>query len=98
MVKVEIIEQFALKDYNKVKIIKKQSSKVDLFLKGDIFECDDTMAEYLLGKNSQGLVVAKILEIIPNKPKEKATDSEDKPKKKTDKKVTQRRKKIDKEK
>lgn len=67
MVKVETIENFTLKDFKKVKLIKKQSSQKDLFLKGDIFECDDEMAKYLETTNKENKAFIKILEVIPEK-------------------------------
>lgn len=71
MVKVEVIEHFTLKDYKKVKPIKKQSKLLDMFLKGDIFECDNKMAEYLEGDNYKGTAFIKVIEVIPEKEEKK---------------------------
>lgn len=69
MIKVEVIEQFTLKDYEKIKDSIKRKSidiKGTLFV-GDTFECDKEMCDYLMGKNEQGKVVIKVIEVEPEK-------------------------------
>lgn len=72
MIKCEVIEDFNLKDFDKLKNIKRGTPKDkdgELY-KTDTFECDKEMAEYLTGNNALNKVVIKILEVIPEKPKE----------------------------
>lgn len=69
MIKVEVIEQFTLKDYEKIKdSIKRKSIDVKgtLFV-GDTFECDEDMVKYLTGSNEQGKIVVKVIEVEPEK-------------------------------
>lgn len=66
MIKVETIEKFNLKDFDKIKIIKRKNldAKGTLYV-GDIFECDENMAKYLTGNNVLGKTVVKIIEVEP---------------------------------
>lgn len=69
MIRVEVIEQFTLKDYEKIKDnIKRKSIDVKgtLFI-GDTFECDEDMVKYLTGNNEQGKTVVKVIEVEPEK-------------------------------
>ena len=68
MIKVEVIEEFTLKDFNKLKNIERKNMKEQgrLYV-GDVFECDKTMADYLLGDNPLKKPVVKVLEIEPLK-------------------------------
>ena len=69
MIRVEVIEQFTLKDYEKIKdSIKRKSIDVQgtLFI-GDTFECTKEMADYLMGNNKNGDVVVKVIEVEPEK-------------------------------
>ena len=84
MIKVEVIEKFTLKDYEKLKNVKKMvTRKENEFGIGDTFECNDEMLKYLTGGNSKKKVVVQVLEIIPEI-NEKVI--EEKPKKKNSKK------------
>lgn len=77
MIKVEATQQFTLEKFNEIKNLKRKSQEEEktIFV-GDVFECSQKMAEYLLGKNDKGVVVIKVIEIIP----------EEKPLKKQEKK------------
>lgn len=68
MIKVEVVEKFNLKDFNKLKNITRKSVNEEgkLFV-GDTFECDEKMAKYLTGGNPLNKVVVKVLEIMPKK-------------------------------
>lgn len=68
MVTCEVIEEFTLREFDKLKNIKRRNTDVAgrLFV-GDVFDCDDEMATYLTGGNSKKKVVVKILEIKPIK-------------------------------
>lgn len=67
MIKVRTISPFTLKDYNKLSNVEKLFNREpNAFDIGDTFECDEEMAQYLTGKNEQGLVVVEIVEVIPN--------------------------------
>ena len=68
MIKVEVIENFTLKDFDKIKNVSKVASRKDNeFGVKDTFECDKDMAEYLTGKNAFKKVVVKVIEVIPEK-------------------------------
>lgn len=68
MIKVKVIEDFTLKDFNKLKNIvrTKQNVEGSLF-KDDIFECDEAMAKYLTGDNALNKVVVEVIEVEPVK-------------------------------
>ena len=64
--KVEVIGGFTLKDYKKLKNVKKVTSrKENEFGVKDIFECDEKMVDYLTGNNALNKVVVKVVEVIP---------------------------------
>lgn len=74
MIKLKAIQDFTLKDYKKLKNM--QSKKTDRennkVYNQDIFECDEKMARYLLGDNSQNIKVVEVIEIMnENKKTEK---------------------------
>lgn len=74
MIKLKAIQDFTLKDYKKIKNM--QSKKTDRennkVYNQDIFECDEKMARYLLGENSQNIKVVEVIEIMnENKKTEK---------------------------
>lgn len=81
MIKVEVIEGFTLKDFNLLKNIERKGSNKpgELFV-GDTFECDEKMAKYLTGDNTQKKVVVKVIEVAPVK-EEKAEEVKEEPKK-----------------
>lgn len=66
MIKCEVIEQFTLKDFWKLKNIQRKSINVKgtLFI-GDTFECDEKMVDYLTGNNPLNKVVVKVIEVEP---------------------------------
>ena len=67
VIKVRTISPFTLKDYNKLSNVEKLFNREpNAFDVGDTFECDEEMAQYLTGKNEQGLVVVEIVEVIPD--------------------------------
>lgn len=68
MIKVEVIEKFTLKEFNKLKNVKRGLGNPDE--KGklnpkDTFECDEEMASYLTGNNPIRKVVVKVIEVEP---------------------------------
>lgn len=67
MIKVQAIRQFTLSDYDKIKdtLQRKTINRDGTIFEDDIFECDETMAKYLMGNNDNGVIVVKILEYIP---------------------------------
>jgi hypothetical protein len=68
MIKVEVIENFTLEDYNKLKNVKKViSRKENEFGARDTFECDGKMVDYLTGNNALNKVVVKVIEVEPKK-------------------------------
>lgn len=68
MVKLEVIEEFTLQDFGKLKDIKRKGKDTEgrLFV-GDTFVCDEIMRDYLLGDNALNKAVAKVVEVIPEK-------------------------------
>ena len=73
MIKVEVIAEFNLKDFDKLKnIIRKNKDKNEKgkLYEGDTFECSKEMCEYLTGKNPIKKIVVKIIEIKPEKVEE----------------------------
>ena len=70
MIKVETIEEFTLKDFDKLKNIKRfneEKNKEGCLFVGDTFECDENMAKYLTGNNKLNKIVVKVIEVIPEK-------------------------------
>lgn len=66
MIKVIAIRDFTLNDFDKIKIEKRANKDNEGHLyKDDIFTCDATMANYLLGNNDSKSVVVRVIEIIP---------------------------------
>ena len=88
MIKCEVIEKFNLKDFAKLKNIKRVAKDVEgkLFV-GDTFECDETMADYLTGNNVLKKAVVKVIEVAKKEPTKEAKIVEEiieeQPKKKT---------------
>ena len=81
MIKVRAIEDFTLQEFDKLKnIIRKGKGQEGKLFIGDIFECDEKMADYLTGNNPINRAVVQVIEVIPEKEK-------------TEKKTTTRRRK-----
>lgn len=77
MIKVEVIENFTLADYKKLKNVKKViARKENGFGVGDTFECDEEMVDYLTGNNAFKKEVVKIIEVTPKKEIEEETKDE----------------------
>ena len=68
MIRCEVIKDFTLEKFGELEDIerKKLSTKGKLYV-GDTFKCTKEMADYLMGKNSKGNVVVKVIEVIPEK-------------------------------
>ena len=68
MIKVEVIEDFTLREFDKIKnLVRYNSNKNEdgrLYIK-DKFECDKKMTEYLTGQNPLNKTVVKVIEVIP---------------------------------
>ena len=68
MIRCEAKENFSLKEFDKLKIIERKGPDVKGQLtKGDIFECDEKMVDYLTGNNPLNKVVVKVIEVKPEK-------------------------------
>ena len=67
MIRVEVVEKFNFKDFEKIKnSIKRKSIDVKgTLFKGDTFECDEDMVKYLTGSNEQCKNVVKVIEVEP---------------------------------
>ena len=68
MIEVEVIENFTLKDFNKIKNLKRynlENNKNGWLYEKDTFECTEDMAKYLTGKNILNKKVVQIIEVIP---------------------------------
>lgn len=90
MIKCEVIEKFNLKDFAKLKNVKRVAKDVEgkLFV-GDIFECDEAMADYLTGNNVLKKAVVKVIEVAKKEITKEAKIVEEITEKKT-KKTTKR--------
>lgn len=67
-IKCEVIEKFSLGRFEKItNLIRRNVDKYGSLYVGDIFECDEEMAKYLIGNNPKGKCVVKIIEVIPLK-------------------------------
>ena len=77
MFKVEVLENFTLARFDELKNIQRKSreEKGRLFT-GDIFECNQELADYLLGDNKINRAVVRVIEIIPEKKIQKVADEE----------------------
>lgn len=80
MIKVEVIKEFTLNDFDKIMGLKRSSSKNkegSLFV-GDTFCCSKDMVDYLTGNNAKGIAVVKVIEVKQETPKVEAlTDNEE---------------------
>ena len=66
MIKCEVIKEFTLEKFDELKNIQRRriETKGKLYV-GDIFECNKKMADYLMGKNKDGVTVVKVIEVEP---------------------------------
>lgn len=85
MIKVEVIEEFTLGKFDELKNIQRKNKNTEgrLYV-GDIFECNQDMADYLTGENKLNRAFVKVIEVIPEeklKKTEKKTILEEEPKK-----------------
>ena len=77
MVKLQATQDFTLEAYNQIKIIKranKEKNENGWVYANDELECNETMADYLTGGNDKKIVVAKIIEVIPEVKKNEITE------------------------
>ena len=66
MIKCEAIADFTLEKFNELKnITRKLLEEKSKLFKGDTFECDEKMADYLTGNNALNKVVVKVIEVMP---------------------------------
>ena len=88
MVKVEVVKNFTLEEFNKLENVEKTiNRRPNEFGTGDKFECDQEMADYLMGGNDKKETVVKVIEIIPEVKKPIIEE----PKKTTKKKKTSKK-------
>ena len=77
MIKCEVTKPFTLGRYKELKnVVKVITRNENEFGNGDIFECSEDMAKYLMGENANKDVVVKILEVIPEEVKEETPKEE----------------------
>jgi hypothetical protein len=68
MIKLEALENFSLERFKEVKNIKRAGKDTfGMIIKGDVFECEKDLADYLLGANPLGRPVVKVIEVEPKK-------------------------------
>jgi len=68
MIKVEVIEDFNLKDFHKIKNLKRKCVDFEgKLFEGDTFECTKEMCEYLDGGNKLKKSFIKVIEVQPKK-------------------------------
>lgn len=72
MVKVKVTENFHLGKFDELKNLVRASSKntPNFLYVGDVFECTEEMAEYLIKTNSAQRAFVEIIEVIPEKQEE----------------------------
>lgn len=94
MIKVEVTEEFTLKDFNQLKNIKRKAKDVKgrLFV-GDTFECEESMFKYLTGDNVLNKVVVKLIEVIKEAKVEETKEVKEEQSVKQTKKTTRKKKK-----
>jgi len=92
MVKVKVTENFYLGKFNEIRnLVRAGGKKANGYLGiGDIFECTEEMAEYLLGKNDLKRAFIEVIEVIPEKKKEEVKKEPVKKKTTTTKKTTKK--------
>ena len=68
MIKVQAIEDFTLKDFDKIKNIQRRNREEygRIFIY-DKFECDKELCDYLLGNNKLNKSVVRVIEIDVSK-------------------------------
>ena len=77
MIKVEALEDFYLGKYNELQnIVRNDKDEWGRLFKGDTFECDEEMANYLTVTNAKGRSFVRIIEIIPEKVTEEIKEEE----------------------
>lgn len=90
MIKVEVLEEFTLQKFNQLKnIVRKGKEEKGRLFKGDTFECNEDMTDYLAGNNPVHRAVVKVIEVIPEKAVKKV-ETEKAVKKTTTRKTTRK--------
>lgn len=97
MIKCEAIRDFNLEKFDELKNVERYNPNKKEFGKlyeRDTFECSQEMAEYLTGSNPIKVIVAKVIEVIPEKvveePKEEKIEIKPKTTKKSNKKKSKK--------
>lgn len=68
MIKCEVTEKFTLSKFEELSnIVRKNGGSRGALFVGDVFECNEEMADYLTGNNPKHTAVVKIIEVIPEK-------------------------------
>ena len=68
MIKCEALEEFSLRRFNELKNVTRNDSTKNekgMIYKGDIFECEKDIADYLNGNNNYKKSFIKVIEVIP---------------------------------
>lgn len=66
MIKCEVTEKFTLSRFEELSnIVRKNGGSRGALFVGDVFECNEEMADYLTGNNPTHRAVVKIIEVIP---------------------------------
>lgn len=68
MIKVEAIADFYLGRFNEIQNMQRRNRNEDgKIFKGDVFECNENLADYLVKDNSLKRPFVKVIEVIPEK-------------------------------
>ena len=68
VIKLQAIKDFTLGRFGELENIERVGvDTIGKINKNDKFECNKELADYLLGKNIKGVIVAKVIEVIPSK-------------------------------
>lgn len=73
MIKVIVTEEFTLRAFTQIKNIVRSNENKNQegsLYEGDVFECDEKMADYLTGNNDLNKKVVNIIEVIPEEVKQ----------------------------
>lgn len=74
MIKMIVLQNFTLGKFDELKnIVRVDKDKKGVLYKGDTFECEKELADYLLEPDARGNVLVQVIEVTPKKPTRRNT-------------------------